>query len=114
MGGSARAADDNAHASASVSSKAANDMYTTVRRLQQQKPESPAFATKPLPPSGQFFEAVLRNSTHNEEECIWLTKGVPKPSSGYTFSHQQIEQQIDFFKLKKRSSCSAFKFDRLL
>ena len=60
--------------------------------------ESPIFEIKPT-----FFHEVLRNTTRSKEECVWLLKGIPKPPSGYRFSHQQIEDQMDFFKFKKES-----------
>jgi hypothetical protein len=81
--------------SVSTTSAAANVIYTTARQLQ---PESPTFAAKPP----LFFEAVLRNTSRSEAECIWLAKGVPKPPSGFRFSRRQIDEQLDFFKYQKQ------------
>jgi hypothetical protein len=61
-------------------------------------PESPTFAIKPT-----FFHEVLRNTTRSKEECVWLLKGIPKPPSGYRFSHRQSDDQMDFFKFKKET-----------
>jgi len=76
-------------------SSAANAVYTATLQYQ---PESPTFVKKP-----RFFEAVLTNTTRTEENCIWLTKCIPKPPSGYRFARRQIEEQINFFKFKKEA-----------
>jgi hypothetical protein len=57
-------------------------------------------AAKPL-----FFQAVMpgENDFRSHEECMWLTKDVPKPPSGYAFSRRQIDEQMEFFKFKKEA-----------
>jgi len=96
-------ADDDAHplpprSSSSSNSGANAALYAAVRQVQP--PESPTLVAKPL-----FFQAVLsgENNFRTYEECMWLTKGVPKPPSLYTFSRRQIDEQMDFFKFKKEA-----------
>ena len=98
----AKAENEAYVASASKSSSTAANaaLYTAVRQMHQQPPESPTLAKKP-----RFFEVVLAGE-HNfrrREECEWLTKGIPKPPSGDLFCRRQIDEQMDFFKFKKET-----------
>ena len=107
-------ADDEAHASLSLVTKTAK-ITVPVRPSPTPRSSSSQFVSMiqppPLPPSEsstvakkpEFFEAVLRNRTRGEEECICLANGIPKPPSGYKFSRRQIEEQINFFKYKKEA-----------
>jgi hypothetical protein len=80
------------------SSPLSKDTYTYIT-ARPYRPESPTFATKPA----FFFDEVLRNTTRSREECVWLSKNVPKPPAGYRFSRRQIKEQLDFFKYKKEA-----------
>jgi hypothetical protein len=96
----AKAEDEHfaAIAAASESSPLSEQTYAYIT-ARPTKPESPTFATKPK----LFFDEVLRNNTRSIEECVWLSKGVPKPPTGHRFSRRQIEEQINFFKFKKEA-----------
>ena len=50
-----------------------------------------------------LFEAVMKNTSRSEEECIWLVKGVPPPPTGFRFSRRQIDEQMNFFEYRKEA-----------
>jgi hypothetical protein len=96
-------ADDDAHRLRSKSSSTSTANAVVYAAVRQVRPsELSTVAAKPL-----FFQAVMpgENNFRSHEECMWLAKGVPKPppSSGYTFSRRQIDEQMNFFKLKKEA-----------
>jgi hypothetical protein len=94
----ARVDDDRAMTSSSYP----KDTIVSISRPAFKAPESPTFVTEP-----SFFKEVLRNTTRSLQECVWLSRSLPKPPTGYRFSYRQVEEQLDFFKFKKESSVLA-------
>ena len=87
---------------AASSNSYSKDTLVSIARPVRRAPESPVFVTKP-----SFFEEVLRNTKRSTDECIWLSKSIPRPPSGYRFSCRQVEEQLNFFKYKKEASILA-------
>lgn len=96
-------ADDNAHPlPKSSTSSVKQHLYANAAAgafsYQSESSTTQQPARRPM-----LFEAVMKNMSRSEEECIWLVKGVPPPPSGFRFSRRQIDEQIDFFKHRKET-----------
>jgi hypothetical protein len=59
-------------------------------------PPSPTMPAKPM-----FFAAVMEGMTRTKAEAVALSNAVPKPPTGYRFSHRQYREQVEFFMSKK-------------
>lgn len=93
-------ADDDAHPfPKSSSSTVKHHAYANaVAAASSYQSESSTATRRPM-----LFEAVMKNTSRSEDECIWLVKGVPPPPTGFRFSRRQIDEQMNFFQYRKEA-----------